>query len=107
MQKWTHLGLVPLLRRLRLAHAEPGGRRLSLLLRLHHRVHDLPEDGPHRRRRGGRSRRGRPLHGGRLPPVMLLLPDAAEPRVLQSVHESSFAGYFGKLVGKLVSNCSN
>ena len=86
-EKWTHLRLVPLLRRLRLAHAEPGGRRLSLLLRLlHHRVHDLAQDGPHRRRRGGR-RRGRPLHGGRLPAELLLLP---EPRVLKGVHVSSF-----------------
>ena len=86
-EKWTHLRLVPLLRRLRLAHAEPGGRRLTLLLRLRHRVHDLAEDRPHR----GRRRRGRPLHGGRLPPV-LLLPDA-EPRVLQGVHQSSSKGY--------------
>ena len=81
-EKWTHLRLVPLLRRLRLAHAEPGGRRLTLLLRLRHRVHDLAEDRPHR----GRRRRGRPLHGGRLPAKLLLLP---EPRVLKGVHVSS------------------
>ena len=81
-EKWTHLRLVPLLRRLRLAHAEPGGRRLPLLLRLRHRVHDLAEDRPHR----GRRRRGRPLHGGRLPAELLLLP---EPRVLKGVHVSS------------------
>ena len=84
--KWTHLRLVPLLRRLRLSHAEPGGRRLPLLLRLRHRVHDLAEDRPHR----GRRRRGRPLHGGRLPAVLLLLLPDAEPRVLQGVHVSSF-----------------
>ena len=89
--KWTHLRLVPLLRRLRLAHAEPGGRRLPLLLRLRHRVHDLAEDRPHR----GRRRRGRPLHGGRLPAVLLLLLPDAEPRVLQGNNVTSSKVFFG------------
>ena len=72
IQNPTHLRLVPLLRR-RLPHAEPRGRRLALLLLLlRHPVHDFAQ---HRPRRGRR----RPLHRGRLPP---LLDGVVEPRVL-------------------------